>query len=202
MTGVEHGEIEALRSEVERLTADLDDRFEHSPHQVAKYYGRMRVAERALNAARVEAQQANARAEKAMKVLSDLDRCNHGRHEGDACGGCGDRSLGNPKMAENDRDEAEVRPTAIAALADEWDDGHEGIDRRFCPSCVRADQLRAALDVDPAAHEDEAVQEQPVTTLGRLRCYSCGHQFAGDRNRLDTTCPECGSDSFAKVVAG
>jgi hypothetical protein len=39
------------------------------------------------------------RAEEFAAVLADLDRCQHGRHEGDACtlrGGCGGPSLGNP----------------------------------------------------------------------------------------------------------
>ncbi|WP_435218370.1 hypothetical protein [Streptomyces sp. bgisy034] len=31
-----------------------------------------------------------------VAVLADLDRCEHGRHEGDACGSCGGTSLGNP----------------------------------------------------------------------------------------------------------
>lgn len=32
-------------------------------------------------------------------LISDLDRCEHGRHEGDACGGsCGSASKGNPHM--------------------------------------------------------------------------------------------------------
>lgn len=34
-----------------------------------------------------------------MGTLMDLDRCEHGRHEGDACGGCGlfgVPSIGNP----------------------------------------------------------------------------------------------------------
>ncbi|WP_327377972.1 hypothetical protein OG393_30840 [Streptomyces sp. NBC_01216] len=32
-------------------------------------------------------------------LISDLDRCEHGRHEGDACGGsCGSTSKGNPHM--------------------------------------------------------------------------------------------------------
>lgn len=29
-------------------------------------------------------------------MLMDLDRCEHGRHEGDVCSGCGGPSLGNP----------------------------------------------------------------------------------------------------------
>ncbi|MEU6376773.1 hypothetical protein [Streptomyces sp. NPDC046909] len=29
-------------------------------------------------------------------VLADLDRCQHGRHEGDPCGSCGGLSAGNP----------------------------------------------------------------------------------------------------------
>lgn len=29
-------------------------------------------------------------------ILTDLDRCEHGRHEGDVCAGCGGPSLGNP----------------------------------------------------------------------------------------------------------
>ncbi|MFF4791887.1 hypothetical protein ACFY2M_19460 [Streptomyces sp. NPDC001276] len=32
-------------------------------------------------------------------LLADLDRCDHGRHEGDECGGsCGFRSQGNPHL--------------------------------------------------------------------------------------------------------
>lgn len=31
-------------------------------------------------------------------VLADLDRCEHGRHEGDVCSGCGGPSKGNPIM--------------------------------------------------------------------------------------------------------
>jgi hypothetical protein len=33
-----------------------------------------------------------------VAVLADLDRCEHGRHEGDACGSCGGASLGNPHI--------------------------------------------------------------------------------------------------------
>jgi hypothetical protein len=33
-----------------------------------------------------------------LKVLSDLCRCQHGRHEGDTCGDCGGTSHGNPHM--------------------------------------------------------------------------------------------------------
>lgn len=34
-----------------------------------------------------------------VKILTDLDRCMHGRHEGDDCGGsCGYRSQGNPHL--------------------------------------------------------------------------------------------------------
>lgn len=29
------------------------------------------------------------------KILLDLDRCEHGRHEGDPCGSCGGPSVGN-----------------------------------------------------------------------------------------------------------
>lgn len=36
------------------------------------------------------------RAERLATVLVDLDRCQHGRHEGDVCSGCGGPSLGNP----------------------------------------------------------------------------------------------------------
>lgn len=32
-------------------------------------------------------------------LLQDLDRCEHGRHEGDACNDCPDgRSVGNPQL--------------------------------------------------------------------------------------------------------
>ncbi|MFC8676736.1 hypothetical protein ACFUEN_29125 [Streptomyces griseorubiginosus] len=32
-------------------------------------------------------------------IVSDLDRCAHGRHEGDPCGSCGGLSTGNPYLA-------------------------------------------------------------------------------------------------------
>jgi hypothetical protein len=32
-------------------------------------------------------------------LAADLDRCMHGRHEGDDCGSCGGRSSGNPHLA-------------------------------------------------------------------------------------------------------
>lgn len=31
-------------------------------------------------------------------ILGDLDRCVHGRHEGDQCGSCGGPSHGNPHL--------------------------------------------------------------------------------------------------------
>ncbi|MDX3759307.1 hypothetical protein [Streptomyces sp. AK02-04a] len=31
-------------------------------------------------------------------LLADLDRCEHGRHQGDACGSCGPWSHGNPHL--------------------------------------------------------------------------------------------------------
>lgn len=34
-------------------------------------------------------------------LVADLDRCQHGRHEGDDCGDCGGRSAGNPHIAPN-----------------------------------------------------------------------------------------------------
>lgn len=34
-------------------------------------------------------------------LVSDLDRCPHGRHKGDVCGGCNGPSLGNPLRAES-----------------------------------------------------------------------------------------------------
>ncbi|MFJ2007036.1 hypothetical protein [Streptomyces chartreusis] len=34
-----------------------------------------------------------------INILSDLDRCQHGRHEGDPCGSCGGLSTGNPYPA-------------------------------------------------------------------------------------------------------
>ena len=40
-------------------------------------------------------------------------------------------------------------------------------------------------------------QEQRPDIEG-LRCYSCGHEFSGRRWSIDTTCPECGSDSFSR----
>ncbi|MET9729727.1 hypothetical protein ABZZ79_03370 [Streptomyces sp. NPDC006458] len=33
-----------------------------------------------------------------LSVLSDLDRCEHGRHEGDPCESCGGSSAGNPHV--------------------------------------------------------------------------------------------------------
>lgn len=35
-------------------------------------------------------------------LLADLDRCQHGRHKGDACGSCGTTSYGNPHMVVGD----------------------------------------------------------------------------------------------------
>jgi hypothetical protein len=35
------------------------------------------------------------KAERFMNILLDLDRCEHGRHEGDVCLGCGGPSVGN-----------------------------------------------------------------------------------------------------------
>jgi hypothetical protein len=32
---------------------------------------------------------------RALLILSDMDRCEHGRHEGDDCFGCGGPSVGN-----------------------------------------------------------------------------------------------------------
>jgi hypothetical protein len=37
-------------------------------------------------------------ADRLAGVLVDLDRCQHGRHQGDDCGSCGGRSRGNPHM--------------------------------------------------------------------------------------------------------
>lgn len=34
-------------------------------------------------------------------LLNDLDRCAHGRHEGDTCSGCGGPSKGNPRLADD-----------------------------------------------------------------------------------------------------
>jgi hypothetical protein len=34
-------------------------------------------------------------------MVSDLDRCEHGRHEGDACSSCGGPSKGNPHLSAN-----------------------------------------------------------------------------------------------------
>jgi hypothetical protein len=31
-----------------------------------------------------------------LTMVADLDRCEHGRHEGDVCGSCGGPSHGNP----------------------------------------------------------------------------------------------------------
>lgn len=37
-----------------------------------------------------------------LAVLVDLDRCEHGRHQGDVCSGCGGPSRGNPHMPTGD----------------------------------------------------------------------------------------------------
>lgn len=37
-----------------------------------------------------------------VKILTDLDRCQHGRHVGDPCGSCGTTSHGNPHMVIGD----------------------------------------------------------------------------------------------------
>jgi hypothetical protein len=37
-----------------------------------------------------------------VKILTDLDRCQHGRHVGDSCGSCGTNSHGNPHMVVGD----------------------------------------------------------------------------------------------------
>jgi hypothetical protein len=34
-------------------------------------------------------------------LVADLDRCQHGRHEGDTCADCGGKSRGNPHIAPN-----------------------------------------------------------------------------------------------------
>lgn len=45
-----------------------------------------------------------ARNELLVRVLADLDRCLHGRHEGDSCFDCpGGRSAGNPLMPAGER---------------------------------------------------------------------------------------------------
>lgn len=47
-----------------------------------------------------EHQEKELRRRRAMaSTLTDLDRCEHGRHEGDDCFGCEGRSKGNPLMA-------------------------------------------------------------------------------------------------------
>jgi hypothetical protein len=33
-----------------------------------------------------------------LEILRDLDRCQHGRHEGDTCVSCGEISQGNPVL--------------------------------------------------------------------------------------------------------
>lgn len=38
----------------------------------------------------------------ARRILNDLDRCEHGRHEGDYCASCGGPSKGNPKFREGE----------------------------------------------------------------------------------------------------
>lgn len=51
-----------------------------------------------------------ARGAKAEALLMDLDRCEHGRHEGDPCaGGCpGGYSLGNPYMGDGADDDRQI----------------------------------------------------------------------------------------------
>ena len=39
------------------------------------------------------------RLQKFATIVSDLDRCEHGRHAGDVCSGCNGPSRGNPHMA-------------------------------------------------------------------------------------------------------
>ena len=46
----------------------------------------------------------------AARFVSDLDRCEHGRHLGDACGSCGLSSLGNPRARGKDPRTSEGEP--------------------------------------------------------------------------------------------
>ena len=41
-------------------------------------------------------------ADAALRMVSDLDRCEHGRHQGDACYGCGAESAGNVNVQEGE----------------------------------------------------------------------------------------------------
>jgi hypothetical protein len=55
------------------------------------------VADERKEAARlVTADEIDQRVVRLASILYDLDRCEHGRHEGDVCSGCRGRSLGNP----------------------------------------------------------------------------------------------------------
>ncbi len=52
-----------------------------------------------------------------------------------------------------------------------------------------------------AQHLGERVLDLPPEQrpdIEGLRCYSCGHEFSGRRWSIDTTCPECGSNSFSR----
>lgn len=35
--------------------------------------------------------------------------------------------------------------------------------------------------------------------IQQVQCYSCGHHYGAVLNRLDTACPQCGSESFVRV---
>jgi len=42
------------------------------------------------------------KAERFMQILLDLDRCEHGRHQGDECRGCHGPSVGNDLILEGE----------------------------------------------------------------------------------------------------
>lgn len=35
--------------------------------------------------------------------------------------------------------------------------------------------------------------------IKRVRCYSCGHEYAARTDSLDTACPKCGSKDYTRV---
>lgn len=69
------------------------------------------------------------RLHKCQMLMWDLDRCEHGRHEGDVCSSCGGPSKGNPLWQIGD----------YAAVAHDWWDEEDATDQR----------LRARFDARP-----------------------------------------------------
>ena len=57
-------------------------------------------------------------------------------------------------VCDDERNDAVARLAAIDEIVDEWDDGHEGVSRRFCPSCVRVDRLRTTFAAKPVSLTD------------------------------------------------